>query len=178
MKPIDAPDDIKSISNERTFAHDLTNLGDVQAAVTLLSESVGARLRSKGIAGDVVTLKVTFSYGEGRTIQRKMAHPTDDENIFGAIARELMESIWTDGMHVRLLGVCISGFSLDSSVQTDLFCEVDERGAVSSQKRDLSVALDAVRDRFGQQSVSFGRSKRFEQELIDPSKHLNNNKPR
>lgn len=178
VKPIDAPDDIKSISNERTFAHDLTNLGDIQAAVTLLSESVGARLRSKGIAGDVVTLKVTFSYGEGRTIQRKMAHPTDDENIFGAIARELMESIWTDGMHVRLLGVCISGFNLDSSVQTDLFCEVDERGAVSSQKRDLSVALDAVRDRFGQQSVSFGRSKRFEQELVDPSKHLNNNKPR
>ena len=82
VRAIDAPDDVKSVSNERTFAHDLTDPSDVKAAIQLLSESVGARLRRRGLAGRTVTLKLKYSFGEGRTIQRKLAHATDDENVF------------------------------------------------------------------------------------------------
>ena len=178
VKPFDAPEEIKSISNERTFAQDLTKLEDAKAAVRLLAESVGTRLRNKQLAGNVVTLKLAYAYGEGRTIQRKMPHPTDDENIFGALACQLLESLWTPAMHLRLIGVGVSGFKHDGGIQTDLFCEVDDRGAVSSDKRDLSIAVDAVRNKFGLDAVGYGRAKRFEQDLIDPSKHLNNNTPR
>ncbi len=68
VRAIDAPDDVKSVSNERTFAHDLTDPSDVKAAIQLLSESVGARLRRRGLAGRTVTLKLKYSFGEGRTI--------------------------------------------------------------------------------------------------------------
>lgn len=170
VKAIDAPDDVKSVSNERTFSHDLTDIDDVRAAILLLSESVGARLRRKGIAGRTVTLKLKFSYGEGRTIQRKLAHATDDENVFGAVACELLESIWDAGMHVRLAGIGVSDFSPDAGgIQTDLFCEVDERGAVASDRRGLAVTLDALRERFGADSVAFGRSARFDADIVDPS---------
>lgn len=162
VKPIDAPDDVKSVSNERTFARDLTSIDDVHAAIRLLSESVGARLRHKGLAGRTVTLKLKFSFGEGRTIQRKLAHATDDENVFGAVACELLESIWTQGMHVRLAGVGVSDFGPDpGGIQTDLFCELDDRGAVASDKRDLAVTLDALREKFGSNSVTYGRTTRF-----------------
>lgn len=162
VKPIDAPDDVKSVSNERTFARDLTSIDDVHAAIRLLSESVGARLRHKGLAGRTVTLKLKFSFGEGRTIQRKLAHATDDENVFGAVACELLESIWTQGMHVRLAGVGVSDFGPDpGGIQTDLFCELDDRGAVASNKRDLAVTLDALREKFGSNSVTYGRTTRF-----------------
>ncbi|HIU04998.1 MAG TPA: DNA polymerase IV, partial [Candidatus Coprousia avicola] len=58
-----------------------------------------------------------------------------------------------------------------------LFCEVDERGAVASDRRDLSVAMDRVRERFGSSAVSFGRAQRFERDLVRPDKFLNQNKP-
>lgn len=162
VSSIDTPEDVKSVSNERTFAKDLTSLIEVEAAVRLLAEQVGGRLRAKNLAGRTVTLKLKFSFGEGRTIQRKLAHATDDENVFGEVAIELLQSLWFEGMHVRLAGVGISDFNTgNEGIQTDLFCELDERGAQASNKRDLAVTLDAVRSKFGSTSVTFGRSTRF-----------------
>ena len=157
-----AEEEPKSVSNERTFAHDLTDRADVEAAIALLGQSVGRRLRRKGLAGRTVTLKLTFSYGHGRTIQRKLPHPTDDENVFVPVACELLGQVWTPGMHVRLAGVGMSDFHEEGGVQTDLFCEVDERGAMASDRRDLAVALDEVAERFGTDAVSFGRATRFD----------------
>ena len=177
VAPIDAPEETKSVSNERTFAQDLTERDDIDAALALLGESVGRRLRRRGLAGRTVTVKVKYSYGNGRTIQRRLPHATDDENIFVSVARSLMDEIWTEGMHIRLLGIGMSGFRCDGDVQTDLFCEVDERGAVASSKRELSVAVDKVRERFGSGAVNFGRAARFGDDLVRPDKFLNQNKP-
>lgn len=174
---VDVEDEVKSVSNERTFAHDLTDRRDVDAALHLLGETVGRRLRRRGLAGGTVTVKIKFSYGEGRTIQRKLAHPTDDENIFVEAALGLMDEVWREGMHIRLLGIGVSDFKAASGIQTDLFCEVDERGAVASDRRDLSVAVDRVRERFGDASVGFGRAARFGEDLVRADKFLNQNKP-
>ena len=174
---VDVEDEVKSVSNERTFAHDLTDRRDVDAALHLLGETVGRRLRRRGLAGRTVTVKIKFSYGEGRTIQRKLAHPTDDENIFVEAALGLMDEVWREGMHIRLLGIGVSDFKAASGIQTDLFCEVDERGAVASDRRDLSVAVDRVRERFGDASVGFGRAARFGEDLVRADKFLNQNKP-
>lgn len=174
---VDVEDEVKSVSNERTFAHDLTDRRDVDAALHLLGETVGRRLRRRGLAGRTVTVKIKFSYGEGRTIQRKLAHPTDDENIFVEAALGLMDEVWREGMHIRLLGIGVSDFKAGSGIQTDLFCEVDERGAVASDRRDLSVAVDRVRERFGDASVGFGRAARFGEDLVRADKFLNQNKP-
>lgn len=157
---------VKSISNERTFSQDLTVLEDVQAALALLGESVGRRLRKKGLAGRTVTIKIKFAYHEGKTMQCKLPHPTDDEHIFVPTAQELLDSIWTNGMHIRLLGIGISDFvDKTAGVQTDLFYEVDDRGAIASNRRDLSVTLDELREKFGTQAVSYGRSRRFSDPL-------------
>lgn len=177
VAPIDAPEETKSVSNERTFAQDLTERDDIDAALALLGESVGRRLRRRGLAGRTVTVKVKYSYGSGRTIQRRLPHATDDENIFVSVARSLMDEVWTEGTHIRLLGIGMSDFRCDGDVQTDLFCEVDERGAVSSSKRELSVAVDKVRERFGNGAVNFGRAARFGDDLVRPDKFLNQNKP-
>lgn len=167
---IDDPEDVKSVSNERTFARDLTDRGDIEAAIAVLGESVGRRLRKKGLAGRTVTLKLKYSYGSGRSAQRKLAHPTDDENIFVPVATGLLDSIWSPGMPVRLAGIGLSGFDMEGGIQTDLFCEVDERGAVASSRRDLSIAMDAVRERFGDAAVGYGRATRFDTDLVNRDK--------
>ncbi len=124
-------------------------------------KTVAASLRRQGLTGGTVTLKLKYSYGSGRTAQRRLPHPTDDENIFVAVALELLDNIWQEGMHVRLAGIGMSDFDHQGGIQTDLFCEVDDRGAQSSDRRDLSVAIDAVRDKFGDTALSFGRQSRF-----------------
>lgn len=151
----------KSVSNERTFARDLTERPDIVAAIELLGESVGRRLRRKGLVGRTVALKLRYSYGRGRSAQRRLSHPTDDENIFVPAALEMLDGIWSPGMHVRLAGIGMSDFEGAGGIQTDLFCELDERGAASSSRRELSVAMDRLRDRFGDSVVEFGRTARF-----------------
>ena len=75
---LDEEREVKSVSNERTFAKDLTERGDIEAAIALLGESVGRRLRRQGLTGGTVTLKLKYSYGSGRTAQRRLPHPTDE----------------------------------------------------------------------------------------------------
>lgn len=166
VTPIDAPDEVKSVSNERTFSEDLTDRSDVDAAICLLGESVGRRLRRRGLAGRTVTLKLKFTYGSGRTIQRKLPHPTDDENVFVPVALELLDSIWSEGMRIRLAGVGLSDFDMSKGVQTDLFCKVDERGVQTTDRRRLSVAMEQVRERFGSDAVGFGRAARFKDRIV------------
>ena len=166
VSALDAPDEVKSVSNERTFGVDLTDRADVDAAIALLGESVGRRLRRRGLAGRTVTLKLKFTYGKGRTIQRKLAHPTDDENVFVPVAISLLDTIWTEGMRIRLAGLGVSDFDMGAGVQTDLFCEVDDRGVQHSDRRELSVAVERVRERFGAGIVNFGRASRFESDVV------------
>ena len=58
---LDEEREVKSVSNERTFAKDLTERGDIEAAIALLGESVGRRLRRQGLTGATVTLKLKYS---------------------------------------------------------------------------------------------------------------------
>ncbi len=70
-------------------------------------------------------------------------------------------------MHVRLAGIGMSDFDHRGGIQTDLFCEIDDRGAQSSDRRDLSVAIDAVRvTSSAHTALSFGRQSPNLQRLV------------
>lgn len=170
VSPIDAPDEVKSVSNERTFAHDLTDRADIEAAIALLGESIARRMRKKGLLGSTVTLKLKYSWGTGKTIQRRLPHPTDDENIFVPVALSLLSSIWSEGMRVRLAGLGMSEFDGPKEIQTDLFCTLDERGAQTTERRKLSVTMDQVREKFGEGAVEFGRTARFDGDIVRKGK--------
>ena len=152
VRAIDAPEEVKSVSNERTFAHDLTTRDELEAAIDHVSALAGARLRRKGLAGTQVTLKLKFDIHHTHTAQRQLDEPTDDEHVFGAVARSLLDGLWREGTGVRLVGVAVSGFDGDGpSSWTSLTKEPDERGqaAQASDLRALSVATDDIRSEFG-----------------------------
>lgn len=126
---LDEEREVKSVSNERTFAKDLTERGDIEAAIALLGESVGRRLRRQGLTGATVTLKLKYSYGAGvRHSAGCLIRPTMRTSSW-RLPLELFDNIWQDGMHVRLAGIGMSDFDHQGGIQTDLFCEIDDRGA-------------------------------------------------
>lgn len=163
VRLVDEPEDVKSVSNERTFAHDLTTRDELEAAINHVSALTGSRLRRKGLKGTQVTLKLKFDIMHTHTAQRQMHKPTDDEHVFGAVACELLDGLWREGTGVRLVGVAISGFDGVKPQQMGLF-EQDEHSNTQEPSRDLralSIATDDIRRRFGNAAVSYGRDFRF-----------------
>lgn len=159
-----AEDEVKSVSNERTFSHDLTEEKDLVAAVSTISEMVARRLRKKGLKGRTVTLKLKFDFSRSRSVQRGLPHATDDGRVIGCLATRLLGEVWRHGEAVRLVGVAVSSFDDDPYVQLALF---DESEGASREERDRSAlgrVTDALRDKFGDGVVGYGREYRLKGE--------------
>lgn len=163
--PVRINDPAKSISAERTFAVDVRTPAEVEDALLSLAARVGRRLRRKGIAGRTVTVKLRFSDFTTRTVRRTLDVACDDETRFGPIAYQLVRQAWHPGVGLRLLGIGLSGFD-ERSTQLGLLVEDlrdahapgDSDAASSSARREgLVRGLDAVRERFGEGAVRFGR---------------------
>ncbi len=155
------PEEAKSVSNERTFDHDLTTGDEVRAAILHISSMTGRRLRRRGLTGGTVTLKLRYADLHVRTAQRQLSSPTNDEHVFGPVAVRLLEGLWQEGTPVRLVGVGISDFSGAHGRQMGLFDEAAAEDGHAHDHAALSQLTDALRDRFGDDAVSYGRDLRF-----------------
>lgn len=165
VTPASFHEDPKSVSNERTFGEDLLGEDEVKAAIMHIAGLVGRRLRAKGLKGRTVTLKLKYDACTGHTAQSTLPCRTDQEAVFGREALRLLPEIWKPGMNVRLLGVGISGFEEREPEQMGLFQSDQE---VRDEKAErLSAATDALKARFGDDSVRYGRDLRFDGRVSD-----------
>lgn len=104
-RPVVTEHEIKSVSQETTFARDLSQPEALKAALLELSQGVAERLRRRELAAGTVAIKLR--YADFTTVTRQMALtvPTDDaETIYNA-ALVLLRRTWRRGQPVRLLGV-------------------------------------------------------------------------
>lgn len=157
---------VKSVSNERTFAADVREPREIDSALLSLAERVASRLRRKGLAGRTVHIKIRFADFTTRTAQRTLSSATDEEAVIAPLARELVRSLWSPGVGVRLLGIGVTGLD-EIAEQLDLFGS--DAGSVTTSARDaarsetdperarrLARSLDQVRERFGEAAVRRG----------------------
>jgi DNA polymerase IV len=138
----------KSVGSENTYGYDLHDEKEILREVLRLADRTASRLRSKGLCGRTVTLKVRFS--NFKTVTRSF---TGDEldttpEIFD-VARSLLEKLGLDGSRVRLLGVAVGSLAPGPpSRQLDLL-GADRTNRVEKASR----AVDDIRGRFGNQAV-------------------------
>lgn len=159
--PVQAIEDVKSVSNEMTFSSDLTDEDEICAAIEMMAAKVGRRLRRSRLAGHTVTLKLRYHDLSIRTAQRTLNDLVDNERRFAPIALSLLCQIWRPGDSVRLVGVGISGF-VDETTETGVQLSLLDTQTEDNHKDDsLAQATDRVRDRFGEQSLRLGRDLRF-----------------
>lgn len=165
----------KSVSNEVSFAHDLSARQDVEAAVASVAAKVARRLRKKGLFTRCVVLKLRFADRSVHTAQRQLENPTDDGSVIASQLMPLLGGLWREGIPVRLVGASATGLSGELAVQGRLFEVGGEEAAdaapgpsggqaraqvADERRRRLMEATDSVRDRFGEGAVSFGRELR------------------
>lgn len=172
--PVVEDDEVKSISNEMSFARDLTERADIAAALDTACAKVCRRARRKGLAGRTVFVKLRFEDRSVRSVQRRLAHATDDEYALAPELHAMLDELWRPGMGVRLAGVGLASLeggegegAEGEPEQMSLFGEQDdslgsgEEPRMGARRREgLMQATDAVRDRFGDAAVQFGRELR------------------
>jgi DNA polymerase-4 len=145
--PADEADEVKSVGHSMTLKRDITSRTEILRHLLQLSEMVGRRARRYGVAGRTVHLTIRYAdfstFGRQATLPR---HVNRSEDIYnGAVA--ILDSLEIS-QPVRLLGVRITGLCYQRE-QLPLF--EDER-----RKAFMINAMDAVNDRFGDFTVTYG----------------------
>jgi DNA polymerase-4 len=150
-RPVATEHEVKSVSQEVTFARDLTDGNELRATLLELADGVGRRLRKASLVGRTVRLKLRWA--DFTTVTRQLTLPqvTDRDSIIGESAVSLFDKTWRQGKPVRLLGVGVSGLTPPQS-QLELWPEAPQKS------QSLQDTLDSVRDRFGSDAVRRGGS--------------------
>lgn len=152
-RPVEPHRPAKSISEERTYAADMSDPREIDRAILARSEGVARELRRAGLAGRTVHLKVRA--GDFTTWIRAVSldRATDLAEVIVRAARGLLrERIRMGGKGVRLLGVGVSALEPSSRAPSTLFSDPDEDRA-----RNAAAATDAVREKFGEEAITRAR---------------------
>ena len=142
----------KSYSHSHVLARATTSQRELEELLMRLSEMVGRRLRAAGRRGSVVSVSVVYRPDADRfSKQSKLPDPiaTGEEIYHSALAllsnRDMRRAVGT-------LGVGLAGLSDVDDGQLDLFA-----GSSGPRSRRLETAMDAIRDRFGEDAVQRAR---------------------
>jgi len=145
--PEEEAEEVKSVGHSTTLDKDISERPEIQMYLLQLSEMVGRRARRYQVGGKTVTL--TIRYPDFTTFSRQESRPnyTNNSDEIYLAALKLLDSIEL-AQPVRLLGVKLSNLQHHTE-QLPLF--PGER-----KKALLANAMDAVNNKFGDFSVTFG----------------------
>ena len=153
VKYEDAHAPIKSIGNSTTTPRDLVNEQDVKIVLTILAESVAARLRENGFKCRVVEISVRDNELFSFTRQRKIDHATNVTREIAEEAFRLFHKNYDWKKPIRSVGVRGADLVNDNYwEQIDLFSSVEFR----EKQMKVDEAVDDIRRRFGFFSVQRG----------------------
>ncbi len=142
----------KSVGHETTMDEDSNDIDLLENILSFLSEKVGRRLRKKGLMGSTITLKLRYSDFVTITRSQTISEPTGFDAVIFRTVQALFRKAYTRRTSVRLLGVSVSNLT-HSHLQFDLFT-----GAWQLKMQCLYMGIDRVREKYGFDSVSGGRS--------------------
>lgn len=150
IKGIECP--IKSVGNSTTAIRDLTTEEDIKMIVTVLCESVAARLREQWFKGQTVTIYLRDKYLQSWGKQIKIDKPT---NLSATIIQAAMAlfKVYDFSYPVRSVGIKVSDLmSADTPLQTDLFVSEELRGKAEK----VEDTVNDIRRRFGHFAINRG----------------------
>ena len=143
----------KSCCTTRSFGKLLTNLEDIEQAVTTFARRAAERIRSESLAASCVSVfvrtnpfdKKSAYYSNGAS--RTLSHPTHDSITIIETSLLLTKRIFKNNYQYKKAGVLLSGLCDESEIQETLF----EKNY--NQNSDLMSAIDAINYRYGRDTL-------------------------
>ncbi|MBE1876435.1 DNA polymerase IV [Myceligenerans pegani] len=155
LRPVVPGREEHSVGAETTFGVDVHDETVLARRIRELADRVAARMRKQGVVARTVSVKVRTSDFVTVTRSRTLHGPTDVARDIYLVARELVASVDRRGLPVRLVGVrgerVLEREGL--AAQPTLEEAADPRAGA---QRDVELALDAVRRKFGQAAIDLG----------------------
>ena len=146
----------KSISNETTFAQDISDPNALHACLMELTEQVASRLRHAELLGRTVHLKLRFA--DFKTLSRSLSleKPTQTTEVLWQTVLRLFSQCQLV-QPVRLLGMGVSNLGTENQrlqEQVELFTSIDPR------QQQLDELADTINNRFGKATLHRATSTR------------------
>jgi DNA polymerase-4 len=141
----------KSISAETTFGTDLTTIPDLERHLWRLSEKLARRLKAQDLAAAGVVLKLKTASFSSRTRAARLPAPTVLPDLLFGAARVLLAREAT-GTAFRLIGI-----GANPLVARDQADHGDLADTQTPRMSKAQAAIDALQERFGENSVIRGR---------------------
>ncbi len=149
-RPVITDEPAKSIGSEETFAHDLDSSEEVRRELLRLTDRTADRVRSKGLCGRTITLKVRYSNFQTITRSKTLGAEVDTAPEIYEVVASLYERLDRGVQRIRLVGVSLSGLSPGPPRRQLLLGDERPRRV---KWGEASKAVDSIRHRFGPESV-------------------------
>ena len=161
---VDPEGKAKSLSSETTLDKDTAELDRLRPILWQLAETVARRMKKAGIVGKSVTLKLKTANFRLVTRSRRLKSATQSAEEMFQVAEPLLVHE-ADGRAFRLIGIGAHDLVEAGQVaQGDLF------GGFGPAESKVDKALDAVREKFGEDAIVKGRGFGTKLERQGPSK--------
>ncbi|WP_369998637.1 DNA polymerase IV [Winogradskyella sp.] len=134
----------KSISTERTFGQDTTNVHKLKGLVIAMAENLAYQLRRGNKLTACVTFKIRYSDFQTYTQQQRIPYSAMDHNIIPVVL-DLFKKLYNRRLLVRLVGVKFSHL-VEGGHQINLFED-------NETHLNLAQAMDKMRERYGDRAV-------------------------
>lgn len=134
----------KSISTERTFDKDTTDVEYLKRLLVSMVERIAFDLRKKRKLTGCITVKIRYSNFDTHTLQKHLPY-TSFDHILIETALELFQKLYSRRMLIRLTGVRLSNL-VGGSQQLDIF-------DTKPHMADLYQAMDNIRLKYGKYAV-------------------------
>lgn len=134
----------KSISTERTFDKDTTDVVKLKSILVAMTENLAFQLRRGKKLTSCVTVKIRYSDFSTHTKQFKIPYTSADHILVPKI-KELFDTLYNKRLLIRLIGIKYSDL-VNGGYQINLFDDTVE-------KINLYEAMDYLRERYGDRTV-------------------------
>jgi DNA polymerase-4 len=134
----------KSISTERTFETDTTNLGFLHAELVRMTESIGFELRRQDRLTGCITVKLRYSNFD-TVARQKTIDFTNADHLLLPVAQSLFEKLYDRRLLIRLIGVRLTRL-VPGNYQIKLYEDTQE--AIR-----LYQSIDSIKRRFGEKAI-------------------------
>ena len=134
----------KSISTERTFNKDTTDVDKLKGIIIAMSENLAYQLRRGNKLTACITFKIRYSDFQTYTEQQRIPYSAMDHIIIPVVLG-LYRKLYNRRLLVRLIGVKFSHL-VEGGHQINLFED-------NEKQLHLSQAIDKMRERYGDRAV-------------------------
>ena len=138
----------KSIGADETFPVDVDDPAYIHRELLRLSQKTARRMRSAGLVGRTISIKVRFADFTTITRSKTLRDPTDVSQEVYATAVSLYDALGLQRARLRLVGVRVEGLVKAANAPVQPTLDEPEHGW-----RDADRALDRAVARFGSGSV-------------------------